>query len=74
MKKIIAIDLAAIIGFALLVLYPNAIGGILVLAAGLGFVWVVLSAVIPQWTWKDTAIVASPFVIGALRRAGRQEH
>ena len=71
--KIIAIDLAGLAGFALLVMFPNAIGGILILGVALGFGYIVVDAVSSQWTWKDTAIVASPMIFGALLRANRDK-
>jgi hypothetical protein len=74
MKKIILIDLAGLAYFAALVMFPNAIGGITIVGFGLAFVAFIANGVAARWTWENTAVVASPFIIGALRRAGRKEH
>jgi hypothetical protein len=71
--KIILIDLAGLALFGALVMFPDAVGGILFLGVMLGFGYIVLDAVVCQWTWKDTAIVASPLIFGTLRRANRDE-
>ena len=67
--KIILVDLAGLAFFAALVMFPNAIAGITIVGLALGFILMMVNIVASGWTWKDTAIVASPLIFSALRKA-----